>query len=548
MRKDEYIQLYNSIKSSRYYNIKRTGTIICRACRAKSPTPNLHIQHVHTHHSHLLNFCPYCQKEIASRNGRRVTKKYAIHLKFCCYIHKVENTKFRILFNNNFHNDKNQESYSGKIIVKTSILTLPHILYSSQFLLNVLQYEKQTKINTYINQSDSDSSCLSDSSSIMSSPVYSSEIQFIQTFHSKYTLSESRTPSWFHISSTEINNNSFNVLVACNKLTFDSTENIDCMLIRVMNMHWNKFRAFLYTIKLNDFTNSIENFKQFIRDESFVITRYMHMFNSNNDELILSMIVIIPVEKGNRVIDLISVISMQISEIENLDMLIDTCLDLSCNNVNAMKFPNNEILQIMNINYNRDVLSSANSHRETLQLSTSHIYDTFKSGFNKFFSPLSYNAKVYFYSQTTYGCVRAFDRLLHSNNIANHITDVVSENGVLYIYYSSLSSLVDDICEINFLSDEEFAKEKYYRNNSVNIYDNREMKIFILDPDNIKLVIKKNLNNSSDLEETIFPNCLFSTNIKYKLTTFQTTIFKVAQYHREKLLLEQNNIPSLSTF
>lgn len=441
------------------------------------------------------------------------------------------------------------------MVPKTSVLTLQRLVNNSQFLLNILQYDMQIMDG----ESADDPICTQFCHIpplpffLMSKQTFESEIEMVQAFHEKYTLSEKNRPSWFTLHFDEITS-PIDTLVANNCLNFDRSENIDCMLIRIMYLHWKKFYTFRYTIRYSDFHRNIEKFQDCLNNGYFVITRYMHMFSiRDNSDAVLTMLIIAPIEDRKRFWnELIQMTTLRIYEIDCIDYFIDTCLDLSCNNINYLKFPETEEFNILSIDYKRDVLSpssssssSSSSQRDIIKLSSSSLADKYKNGFNYFFSPLSYNAKVYFYSQTAVGCVRAFDRLFHKNNLVNFITDVVSEDGLQYIYYSSMSShQMDDGFMIRFPENEEFAKETYYRQNNVDIKD-KIHKVFIINPENIKLVVDADQNSPNDTEYTIFPHCLFATNIKYRLTVMQATIYKVVQYHRERILLEHSNIPAL---
>lgn len=505
-------------------------------------TPVLHIGHVANQHPNLSGFCPFCQKEHVTRSGRRVSNKFSTHLKFCCFLHKVENSKYRQLFNRKIIDDKSRVKNMTKLISKTSVLTLQQLINTNHFLLNIIQYEIQTVVES--NDPNNTNNKQLNDNSLQLSPVYEMAIQNIKLFHNEYILSEEKCPPWFKLYLDEMTS-PIDILVAKNCLNFHRDENIDCMLIRIMSLHWKKFYSFRYTIRYNDFMNNIEKFRRHISNNYFTITRYMHLYTYG--DLTLSMIIITPIT--DRKIfwsDLIQITSFRIQEINCIDFFIDTCLDLSCDNINHYKFPDNEKFQILNINYNCDVLSPPIAQRETLEMSSSSLIDLKKVGFNYFLSPLSYHARIYFYSQTSFGCIRAFDILLHKNNLTTLITDVVCENGELYLYYSSINVNSTDTCEIHFNENEEFATEQFYKQNELDLKDG-QYKIFLINSNNIKIIVQKSQNVQND-ECTIFPNCLFALNLKYKLTPTQTIIYKVVQYHREKLFLEYNNIPVFDNF
>lgn len=539
----------------------------------------IHLEHVHSTHRNLLGFCPYCQKELVTGSAGRMSKKSTLHLKFCCFFHKVENAKFRRLFNNfggsentnDVHENaaqdtkNNTNTSSTKItrlnIAKTSVLTLQRLLNNSQFLLNVLQYEIQ---NDVIQTLSSTSLASQTPPSATPGPLthetqqlnqqqdcYEREIQIVQEFHNNYTLTDnSKFPHWWFINMAEITS-ATDVLVARNSLTFDDAENIDCKLVRIMSLHWYKYSAFKYTIEYNNFVQNIDKFKCAIRDESFIIARYMCMYkqagnaNSIATPLSISMVIIGLQKNCYQFLTELIPMSSRVVEIVSFDTFVDICFDLSNDGSNGLQFPRPQTLQLLDLNYGEDVLAP---RRETIDICTKTTVVRPAMAFRHFFSPLNRYAKVYLYSQTKMGCVRAFDRLFELDNLANFITDVVYDGGHFYINYSSLSRKnLNDSLTVRLHSGDVFAGESYYRQQSV-LAERGDLKIFLLNGENIKVVVER--CTSGDTEEhndelTLLPDCLLVTNIKYRLTPAQSTMYKVVQYHREKLLLEINRIPQV---
>lgn len=626
--REEYLQVVNKIYKARYFNIRRNGTIICKCCKRQSQTPMLHVDHVRTAHPEFIGFCPYCQGvRIVGANGR-ISKKSTIHLKFCCFFHKIENGRYRKLINdvNNVRdvnlprvNDVSASSSSNiptddvfqdrTKILKTSMLTLQRLITYSRFLLNVVQYEfipmsnattttaaaaaavaditktLLEKTNTvpkccdniyeqecnyydYDDNEDDDNIATTSRSTVSLSaalPLSNGETnqlciqeQYIKDFHNVYTLTDQHYPHWWRINLKELFVN-YDIMIARNQLTFAADQNIDCRLIRIMSLHWQNYIAFKYTINYSIFRKNIVRFKQCINNEIFIIPRYMDMFVDKNihvkiDEHIQVAFIIIGQRQDRQFFfnDVLT-LAQEVIEIPDIDNFIDTCYELSNNDKEQLIFPTTKHLRILKLNYKNDVLMQNNAPVLT---STCFLPITHSTQYHHiFFAQLQREARVYFYSQTKFGCVRAFDRLLQNNNLANNILDIVHKSNTdFYINYCSLKLDKDypfSFC-INFCPGETFANETYYmrhRYDYVFKYFN-DKKIFFINPDNIKLVVDSDLNKdmtsaSAITEEvTFFPDCLLSTNLQYKLTPSQINIYEVVQYQREKLILEMNSIPT----
>lgn len=546
-KNEEYLKTIEKLKKIRYFNVRRSGTIICRECKIQSKTPVLHVEHVNKQHKHLLGFCPYCQKEVMSINSNRMTNRTKNHLKFCCFFHKVENSKFRKIFNTSCENEYRYEY--GLEIVKTSILTLQHSVNSSQFLLNVLQYElRDDALTRQLGKQCFDYN----HEKLLTRPDDNEKliIKNLYAFHKEYTLSDSRSPLWWGFTYSDLC--SIGLLVAKNKMEFDLSENIDCKLVRIMSLHWEKFNVFKYTIKYEEFNTNIEKFKSCIIQECFIITRYMHLFkDKTTNELMISMILIAKTKNCFYFCNELMDVTAKIYKIPNFDIFIDICYDLS-NAYEFVPFLSSKLLKIYSLNYNNDVL--AEGYDKTSCLFNDLNQDTkCKIGLNIFFSPLTESAKLYFYSQTKYGAVNIYNRLLQKNSLASLITDVIHDKRQYHISYAGLKLDSNTMMiGINLSDDEKFANEIDYRRmgHAFTFQFLSGKKLLFIDCDNIKMIIKKDPTEQSEDKEEVtgFPQCLLATNIQYKLTPEQETTFKVVQYHRDKLLLEINNIPQINSF
>lgn len=649
--KSDYLDVICKLKKMRYFNIRRSGRVVCRACKNESETPIVHIEHVNKSHAHLMGFCPFCQTEFINGgsgdgvSNSRISKKSTIHLKFCCFFHKIDNAKYRRIFNNqsnavsniqvintfsplgqrifNNNDDNNTNSScstSGNTlcrikqqlnIAKTSMLTLQRIDNNSRFFLNVLQYDLHFELNDDNNieniYSDNNNNSTQFQLSLDYNNLYNQEQQQqqqqyeqnnnqptqlyqqknhaiiqqinmrndlniylaetinVESFHNDYTLSTTNYPRWWHINYSELTS-SLDSVIANNNMEFNLSENIDCNLIRIMSLYWHRYGAYHYIVKYEDFMANIEKFQMCIRQECFLVTRYIHMFvDSSDGSLTLSMIIITSMKNCLYFWNDLLPIPSRLFEIGNLDMFIDICFDNSNDGDEYFEFPPSDNLHLFLLNYDVDVLRSPSTTNTTtnpipINFKTNTHVNRPKLGFNKFFSPLSKYAKVYFYSQTRYGCVRAFDRLLHNNNLANYITDIIPDSdNLLFIYYSSMKlHKHQKSFYANLRDGQVFANESYYRKITSN-YDGDDVNykvmlgksLFLLNCENIKLVVDiadddiANTNTIMEMDETLFPNCIFATNIKYRLTYAQTTTYNVVQFHREKLLLEMNNIPTI---
>lgn len=484
----------------------------------------------------LHGLCPFCQQEMVEDSIGRISRDGKTHLKFCCFFHKVENGKYRKLFNTLEMCEKNRE-YTAEL-QRTSVLTLQTMITNKHFLLNTLQFEVESGSNLYFNNKNE-----------QSHKQYEREVNVVQQFHSSFTLlGDDNFPDWFHIFDNEITHE-IDVLVLHNCLTFDQSENIDCRLIRLLSIRGSKYRSFKYTLNFNEFVDNIKKFEECVVNKCFVITRYIHMFISKTGQLSVSFIVILPRSKCCKHL---RNMRWSFMEISNIDNFIDVCYDMSNDDQDPLQFLPSKSSDFVNLTYAQDVLLPKPN---VINMTTSSDVTQRKIGFNKFFSPLGKHAKVYFYSQTRHGCARAFDRLLQKDNLNNYINDVLQENGEngkCYINYSSL--YVDkrvQMFKINLPPDQTFAGESFYRESYFQCYyfefslqSMKGMKIFFLNSENLKIVIDNGVDSETNNGEfTYFPNCLLATNIKYFLSNIQTNTYKVVQLNRGKLLLESNKIP-----
>lgn len=602
MSKNEYLKIVNKLERTRYYNIKRSGTIVCRTCNIHSKIPLLHVLHVKEVHPNLDELCPYCQEKCIVGPEGRVSRESKTHLKFCCFLHKTENIRYRRLLTSvrgkseeqNNNNKINQINRS--VTVKTSMLTLQPFINNNKFLVNVFQFNTKNNSNDnnnqypYYNKTEDENKNFNDEHhhhktndnnnntiehhhhTNETNNKYIEEIATVKKFHENYVIHDKTPlPSWLCSEpNNNNNNNDIDNFVSRNTLMFDPKENIDCRLIRILSQDWSQYRVFKYTVKYLDFLENVEKFKKCLKDNFFIITRYIHMFKSktdtdddddDDDDLRVSLVVIGPRKRFYSFWHCLITIAAHIFEITNLDVLVDVFCYMSNDNATPLQFPKNDSFQILNLKYDQDVLQS-DRYEGTINVCTNLDKSEPKVGFNKFFSPLGRYAKIYFYSQTRYGCIRAFDRLLHRNNLSNYITNVIHDKDGFYINYSTLDMMggLDDKdynhFEINLCPDEIFATESYYQNinggggggsvGDLQYYvTDKDYKFFFIDSHHLKIVISRSSDSSKETETTKFPECLKATNIRYKLTTVQENIYKVTQYHREKLLLETNNIPQI---
>lgn len=513
----------------RYFNIRRSGTIICRQCSKKSSTPMLHVNHVAEDHADLNRYCPFCFK-ISTQIEGRTTKKAIYHMKFCCFVHKVENAQYRRLFNTMYDSEQN-DNYVRKI-QQNSILSMQRQINTDRFYMHVIEYELKDGLAA-INTSKQ---------LYQHTDHHSLEIDTLQIFHNNYCIhAKSAYPDWLRLNMSEL----FNIdkMVACNTITFNQNENIDCKLIRIISLHWHKYKLLKYTITYNMFAQNINTFQSGVEKFHFAIAPYLRLIKTNDNILAVSMIII---SSSYQSLNKLLPLAVQIYEIENFDSFVDVCYNLSNNDNEQMEFPRNETYHIMGgFDYVEDVLMINHS---PIKLNTVATMTRPDFSILKMFCPLGRYAKIYLYAITKYGCVRAFDRLLHRNNLTNHITDVIFNNRFYYINYSSLAK-VNDIEQftINLDTNETFIDESVYENVNESFSFDYLMgkKIFFINSDNIKLVDIRPTDDEDPKEITYFPNCLFGLNIRYQLTASQVTIYKVVQYHREKLQIEINKIPFL---
>lgn len=562
--KTEYLKIVNKLHTARYSNIKRSGTIICRCCNNKSKTPTEHVEHVGILHKHLLGICPYCQREPIFCAQKRISKSTRTHLKFCCFFHKIENSKYRRIFNSAKKNEvttKVSDQKTGHCkVFKMVMFTQQRLITNSRFLLNALVY-KPENIEQLQQQTQQDVVV-----AVTAAAEYSVEIDSMKFFHKMYTLqNKARSTAWWTMNVEEFKG--VDKLVATNIMRFDDRENIDCNMIRILSLQWHKYNVCKLVVSFDAFFGNIEMLKMCIKRECFIITRYMRLAGGGGGQPLLISAIVIKPKKEQQQQQQQHLCShhayLNVTEIDNFDAFVDACYENSNNDCN-LTFPSHEHLQILAMGYQQEFMVQ---RHETISLCTNNNnHDDDDDGgnssstesalsLNVFFSPLSKFAKVYFYSQTQYGCVRAFDRLLCTNNLATLIENVVHEDGNFYINYSSLKidKSVNSFC-INLHKDDVFPNENFHRANNFNSFrlddkDHRLFKTLFLDKDNFKFAVSKleiNPDTDEDQEDmAIFPDCLLVTNIKYKLTPEQVILYKVVQFHREKIILEMNSLPQL---
>lgn len=542
--KDSYLEIMKKIYATRYSNIRRTGLIICRRCKKQSDTPMLHIKHINTNHPNLTKYCPFCLKVQTTTALGRVIKKTIHHMKVCCFLHKVENSQYRRLFNTTKKDaltvDENVIN-SAAIVIKCPLLTIHRFVTANSYLLNVIDYE--IKHMNYFKGNDERHQPIN--------AIHMEEIRILYEFHVNFCLRENYHPDWFTIDYSEIECPN-DKLIAYNRLSYHDSENIDCMLIRVLSLHWHKYKIYNYTIRYDVFVENIHMFQTNVKTNYFVIAPYMRLIQTIEGVLMINMIIITCGCKHSNCL-MISSAAIQAYTIENLDNFIDLCYDLSNNDDEQLQFPNNETYQLVGgLDYGKDVLNLS-SKRQPITMHTMMTHTPTKAKLNgvviHIFSPLRIYAKVYMYALTKYGCIRAFDRLLHRSNLANHITDVIFDSKVFFINYTSMKKdKTTQHFTINLPRGQSFMDITTYRkwNDTFNVESLLGKRIFFINMDNIKLVDDTATTLSIDNNNIYFPHCLFGMNLRYILTMSQVTTYKVVQYHREKLQLEMNNIPQFN--
>lgn len=552
--KEEYLQIVAKIQSTRYFNIRRSGTIICRHCRHKSTTPIAHVEHVTEKHRFLRCYCPYCQRVIVSTEDGRVSKQATLHLKFCCFVYKVENARYRKILNTMSPQGISRETIQCEAMLEeecenslahATILT--EQLQDGNYYVNVVEYELSTTTTT----------CNSDSVLPIpqnSESSFMQRVQTLQSFFDVFTLNDdNRYPAW--LQTEEYDCGKLETIVERNRLRFHPSENIDCRLIRLISLQGFRFDIYKYTIKYNVLVQHIARFQNAVQLNQLAITRYIRVHteapkdsgpgSDYDNETFVHMIIIGATMVCRRHIETLSEIAECCTEIRGLDKLVDECYNLSSSSTEFV-FPPPSKHHLIGLVYANDVLAVAPDPYPILS-SRTPVPDA--AGYtNYFYSPLSMYAKIYFYSQSKQGCVRAFERLISNDNLIDYIDEVYEMFGKFYLNYGSFRPEPDAPCfAINLREDECFASEAYLRANhrdtSTTVAENAS--VFILDPRNMMLVTPK--DDDKD-RRVFFPNCLFGTNICHTLNAQQVSIYTVTQFYREKLLLEMNNIPNVTTF
>lgn len=527
--KEEYLRVVRRIQKMRYFNIRRSGSILCRKCKFVSQTPMLHVQHVSALHPDLVGYCPYCQRELIGAAGGKMSKRSTQHLKFCCFFHKIENKKYRRIFNKinigTSLEDGVEATDDGRRIATTSILSLCNIGSSSVFLLNVLEYEVHRE-SIYATPN------------IQTSP---SRWVFIQNFHNDYVMNgdASRYPTWFTL---DLHDDTFiRRLVANNRLEFNPSQNIDTYLTRVLSLQWDKFRVFKCVFIFEEFFAKLSLICSLVKNQCIAVTRYIHIYKENN--YMIDILIVRPRNDCENAKEILNIFK-DMQPINTFDNFIDTCCELSNLNDDPFYFPHVERFNILGLSYDDDVMSMPTQRDINIYNIPERQRNPGKLGYHEFLSPLPKHAAIHFYALTEYGCVHAFNRQLRYNNLINHIADVVYSDSQFVLRYSSFSSdKRTQNYKISLAPGEYFAEEKFYRKHEFNETNLVGSKVFIINPTNIKLVVQ-----TPSSETTVFPNSLFVTDAEYILTPKQIDIYTVAQYNREKILMEANNIPSIDLF
>lgn len=577
----KYSSLLARLEKTRYFNIRRSGTITCRSCAKISNSPIFHEKHVREHHPQLNDLCPFCQTVYLNFNKLRLNMKQSMHLKICCFLHKHENKEYRSLFYSNKQTKiqcNSSNSNSGglhNILYKNTMLTFQDsMLMGAGYFPTVLQYEMNTLfiIPAYLPNNFLDFNNLLVNENVN----FKKKLEIIKQFYLNYIWNNNQNnsqniyiPSWFKIDLDKIDDY-IEKLISNNTLEFHPEEQIDCHSIRVLSLHWRYFYVFKCKINLNIFLKYLNYFEDSIKNEEIYILRYMKIESNSavwNITSNFNFIGIIP--KTNMfndesiILKLKSLEMTTIDEIINIDMLIDECVDMAYSKIKRQHFPNLRDVQITKSEFEKDDLSM----HDNINLTTNKIIEwSYKKDsdhyefvemiknerdyllpedyYKIFLCELNQYAKIYFYSQTRFGCVRAFDRLFQKDSLIDLIKDVIRDNDKYYIYYSSFNSYFHNFKSyiIRLAPGLEFANEEIHTRHAFD-YTNKDIanKFFFLNSDNYRVVTELDSVNISIYNSPLaLPNCLFGSTIKYFLTPFQKTIYNVSSYHAEKI--KTNNI------
>lgn len=646
-------EFFEKINKTRYFNLKRSGTIICRTCNLKSKTPTEHIKHVNMKHEHLEKFCPFCQRinicDILTGERLRQSTR---HLKLCCYMSKIENSDKRQIFNRILNN--RPENSSTTTVTTSTILTRQCLEYDCdiKYCLHVLEYGYQnhaasaaavsssavaatTTITTTIidalNSTNSNApahqsqmhipsaASIIQCSNISPTPSTSSPPPLLlqhaqpppplpsssssqQFFYETTSLLQTETiftpfssiaetldfvhkylikaihPIWWK-SNIEILS-PVEQMIARNRFEFHSEENIDCQMARIMSLQFEKFKCYQVTVNGQIFVEFFNLLLHYQNIQEIYVLRYIRLITKTNfaysDEKLISVILILQNnQRDTHVInDIISLKQyagqIYIDAIHSFDQLIKICIHLS-NIKDKMKYPSRKRFKLFNLSFGSDILKQQQqqplqqqsindihhvyTHRNSNDNDyiNTHHFKEFISNSNDqtikyyYLSSMNDYANILFYSQTYYGCMRAFDNMLRESNLVGLMDQVVLNQQKFVIYYSSIKESMK--LQIRLPRGKRFAVEKDYRQmnfiESIKIDDLFDKCLFLLDINNLKLTV----NDDDDVgvgemesEITYLPECLSVTNLHYKLSDEQIEIYKIVQYHREKILLEMNSI------
>lgn len=256
-------------KQTRLANALRYGAIVCRICKLKSSTPNLHLAHVKAEHSDLHELCAFCLKyKIIYRSGTKktLTTTSATHVRDCCRMHK--NTE--ILVAKRLHNIKQQKSILRDFIGETftSSILCRHDIEQGEFTYNCITYRKVPQELFSIGceeYEENTSTRLSDSTEILGQTIIT-------------TLCESKAPSWWGLLSDDFDWKFQHV--AHNTFKFNQNYNIDEQLARISYFTINK-RLHFFAVRV--YKCAWKKFEEFAKkdtiDGNFMILPYACLCN-----------------------------------------------------------------------------------------------------------------------------------------------------------------------------------------------------------------------------------------------------------------------------
>lgn len=512
----------------RYYNICRTGTIVCKNCNVKSQTPKLHLEHVNSSHPNIKKLCPFCQHVILIKdNGQPVSEK-ANHLKICCIIHKIENSNDRSLLNR-FQRLQDLLKFTNEqmFIEKTPILELQTFQNIPHFISTMLEYERDEIVFEYENR------CVCNDKERIPD-VLKAPMKTIVQFFTENTVTTTNYPQWWCLDIDTLENEYDRVLYT-NTLDLSSI-GIDCRMIRILSLDWSLFKVIKINVPYNE--KNLECLQNAVKKELLIISRYIHTYvKTNSTDIMISFLIILPNSKIAEIEELLKEITISSTKLQNFDDFVDTIFSMS--SACSYKFCYDESCKHIDVEYEPDVFKSSTLSNFRTQLS-SNLQSFY---YNVYLTRLHHDVKFYIYSQTKYGCLRVYDRLLGQKYLFKYLHDAIESSTGIYLNYSSIN-LFRSNQRIFMKNGLNFAPENYQRDFIYkNIDSLRHLKIFFLCPNYFKMVIDAPTTREN---ETIYLPSIFKTmNIQYKLTAAQESMFYAIKYHRNQIISEINIIPNI---